>query len=87
MKYQNPEWLSANDTQPVRHSGTVKWFNRMKGHGFIVPDGGGRDVFVHYEGIEGTGYKNLYKNERVTYQLIQTQKGPQARNVRAQTQR
>lgn len=58
--------------------GTVKWFSRMKGWGFIEPDGGDRDVFVHYESIAGDGFRNLEKGERVRFLIQDTPKGPKA---------
>ena len=63
--------------------GTVKWFAIRKGHGFITPDDGSRDVFVHYKAITGEGYRNLSEGDRVQFELVQTEKGPQARQVRA----
>lgn len=63
-------------------AGTVKWFNAEKGYGFITPDDGGRDLFVHYTGIEGTGYRTLNEGQKVEYEATQGQKGPQATNVR-----
>ncbi len=63
-------------------TGVVKWFNRIKGYGFIEPDDGGRDVFVHYTAIDGEGYRNLYEGDRVDYQEVDLGKGPQARAVR-----
>lgn len=62
--------------------GTVKWFNNEKGFGFIAPDDGGKDVFVHYSAIGGDGYKSLEENQRVSYEVSQGQKGPQADSVR-----
>ena len=62
--------------------GTVKWFSPEKGFGFITPDDGGADVFVHFSAIEGAGYRNLEENQKVEYDVSQGQKGPQAGNVR-----
>jgi len=62
-------------------TGKVKWFNESKGYGFIEPDGGGRDVFVHYSEIQGEGYKTLSEGQPVEYEIIQGDKGPQASNV------
>jgi CspA family cold shock protein len=62
--------------------GTVKWFNGEKGFGFIAPDDGSKDVFVHYSNITGSGYKSLEENQRVEFDVVAGQKGPQAENVR-----
>jgi CspA family cold shock protein len=64
-------------------TGTVKWFSRMKGWGFIEPDGGDRDVFVHYESILGEGFRNLEKGERVHFRIEDTPRGPKAVDVSA----
>jgi cold shock protein len=61
--------------------GTVKWFSTEKGYGFIIPDDGGEDIFVHHTGIAGEGFKNLEEGEKVTYEVSQGRKGPQAENV------
>src|SRR3954462_7089200 len=63
-------------------TGTVKWFNDEKGFGFITPDEGDRDLFVHYSGIEGNGFKSLEENSKVSYDEEAGDKGPKAVNVR-----
>jgi cold shock protein len=63
-------------------TGTVKWFSSEKGFGFITPDDGSADVFVHFSAIAGNGYRNLEENQKVEYDLGQGPKGPQASNVR-----
>jgi len=63
--------------------GTVKWFNSSKGYGFITPDGGGKDIFVHHSAIVGTGYKELSEGQRVEFDSEQGAKGPQATSVRS----
>jgi CspA family cold shock protein len=62
--------------------GTVKWFNAEKGFGFIAPDDGGKDVFVHFSALVGDGYKSLDENQRVEFESTQGAKGPQAADVR-----
>lgn len=62
-------------------TGTVKWFNESKGFGFITQDEGGADVFVHFSAINGTGFKTLAEGQKVTYDIQQGPKGPQAANV------
>lgn len=63
-------------------AGTVKWFNATKGFGFIAPEGGGKDVFVHHSAIEGAGYKELREGQHVEFESEQGAKGPQATQVR-----
>ena len=62
--------------------GTVKWFNADKGFGFIAPDDGTADVFVHHSAIEADGYRSLQDNQRVEYTVTQGPKGPRAEQVR-----
>ena len=62
--------------------GTVKWFNADKGYGFITPDDGTPDVFVHHSAIETGGYRSLEDNQRVEYTVTQGDKGPRAEQVR-----
>ena len=63
--------------------GTVKWFNASKGYGFITPEDGGDDVFVHFSAIEGRGYRELAEGQRVEFETTQGPKGLQASAVRA----
>ncbi|MDQ5810165.1 MAG: cold-shock protein [Actinomycetota bacterium] len=61
--------------------GTVKWFSEDKGYGFITPDDGGKDLFVHFSGIAGEGFKTLEEGAKVSYEATQGQRGMQAENV------
>lgn len=62
--------------------GTVKWFNADKGYGFIAPNDGSADVFVHYSEIKGSGFRSLEENQAVSYEVGDGPKGPQAQDVR-----
>jgi CspA family cold shock protein len=62
-------------------TGVVKWFSDEKGYGFITPDDGGKDAFVHFSGIAGDGFRTLAEGARVSFEVSDGQKGPQATNV------
>lgn len=65
----------------MRTTGTVKWFNESKGFGFITPEDGQKDCFVHHSAIAGQGFKTLTEGERVEFDIVQGAKGPAAENV------
>ena len=65
----------------MRTAGTVKWFNDQKGFGFITPDGGGKDCFVHHSAIQSQGFRTLAEGDRVEFEVVQGTKGPAAENV------
>src|ERR687892_651106 len=67
----------------MRTTGVVKWFNAEKGYGFITPDDGGKDCFVHFCAIQGGGFRKLEEGQKVEFEVGQGQKGPQAENVTA----
>src|SRR5574341_2017711 len=67
--------------QMARITGTVKWFNDAKGFGFITPENGEKDCFVHHSAIQAEGYKSLAEGQRVEFDVVQGQKGPAAQNV------
>ena len=61
--------------------GTIKWFSDQKGYGFITPEGGKKDVFVHYSALQGEGFKTLAEGEQVSFEITSGPKGDQAVNV------
>ncbi len=65
----------------MRNIGTVKWFNDAKGFGFITPEEGGKDCFVHYSAIVGTGFRTLAEGDRVQFDVVDSAKGPAADKV------
>ena len=65
----------------MRQNGTVKWFNDAKGFGFITPQDGAKDCFVHYSAIQGSGFRTLVEGDQVEYDLVDGEKGPAAANV------
>jgi cold shock protein len=68
--------------EQVMPNGTVKWFNNAKGFGFILPDGGGEDLFAHYSSIAMDGYKTLKAGQMVTFEMVQGQKGMHATQIK-----
>ena len=65
----------------MRTTGTVKWFNDSKGFGFITPENGEKDCFVHHSAVQGSGFKSLAEGEQVEFDMVESQKGPAAENV------
>jgi cold shock protein len=77
-----PQHVPFQEKESTMAQGIVKWFNGEKGFGFITPDGGSADVFVHFSAIQADGYRSLDENQRVEFDVTPGQKGPQAANVR-----
>ena len=63
-------------------TGTVKWFSEQKGYGFVVPDDGSKDLFVHYSNIEAEGYRTLQEGQKIEFEPAEGRKGPEATKVR-----
>lgn len=74
--------LTKREESETIMTGTVKWFNEKKGYGFITPDDGAADVFVHHTDLEGKGFKSLVEGQSVEYRVAQGKKGPKAAGVR-----
>src|SRR6185437_2288065 len=77
----SPHSTQLERSSTMRTTGTVKWFNDSKGFGFITPENGQKDCFVHHSAIQGGGFKTLAEGERVEFDIVQGQKGPAAENV------
>jgi len=78
-------YISGSKTEPKENivdKGKVKWFNERKGFGFIVPEGGGKDLFVHHSNIAAEGFRSLSDGQDVEFEVAEGQKGPEATNVR-----
>jgi cold shock protein len=82
---QHPSRIESNAAEVLQQmaTGVVKWFSDEKGFGFITPDDGGQDAFVHFSAIQGDGFRTLVEGGKVEYELGESPKGPQATNVRA----
>jgi len=63
-------------------NGTVKWFNDAKGFGYITPEDGSKDVFVHFSAIQSAGFKTLKENDKVVFEVVDSPKGPRAANLK-----
>jgi len=80
-RYSDDTTTPSLELAMARTTGTVKWFNDAKGYGFITPEGGQKDCFVHHSAIQGGGFRTLAEGERVEFDIVQGAKGPAAENV------
>jgi CspA family cold shock protein len=78
-----PYRIFKGNISMTTQTGTVKWFNDSKGFGFITPDGGGADLFAHFQDIQSQGFKSLAENQRVSFERSASPKGEKASNIRA----
>ena len=78
---RTPGDMDKQGSAVMRTKGTVKWFNDSKGFGFITPEDGSKDCFVHHTAIQGSGFKSLREGEQVEFDMVEGQKGPAAENV------
>jgi cold shock protein len=77
-----PYFFEGSKMSNQQQTGVVKWFNDAKGFGFITPDGGGADLFAHFQDIQSTGFKSLAENQRVSFERGTGPKGEKASNIR-----
>jgi CspA family cold shock protein len=75
-------FFSTDIKETDMSTGTVKWFNEAKGFGFITPDDGSKDLFVHFSAIQASGFKTLKESDKVQYEVEQSPKGPRAANIK-----
>lgn len=73
--------MSENSTSSNRVIGTVKWFNDTKGFGFVTPEGGNEDLFIHFSSIQMDGFKTLKENQKISFEITEGPKGKQAINI------
>jgi CspA family cold shock protein len=78
---RDSDYTIIQEQDSMRTTGTVKWFNDAKGFGFITPENGEKDCFVHHSAIQAQGFKSLSEGERVEFDIVQGAKGPAAENV------
>jgi CspA family cold shock protein len=81
VRQSHADNIRYKEQDMARTTGTVKWFNDAKGFGFITPEDGQKDCFVHHSAIQGQGFKSLAEGDRVEFDVVQGQKGPAAENV------
>jgi cold shock protein len=74
--------VEKKENQRMSKTGKIKWFNDAKGFGFVTPDDGSKDVFVHFSSIQGEGFKSLAEGDKIEFEVQESDKGPKAANVR-----